>query len=253
MENYIVDDYIKSTSSEKVKRKRKVNILREKALALWDKDISAKEIAEVLELNDIQLQEVLGKQRIKKGYKSANSTNREKLTSSRVNRIANSRDKRIIELSKTMNMENIAKILNMSIELLKERYLALGLQIYTDEQIKKMREETQNLEENKEKKQNRIKNEKEKKQKAGSVVEEKEERPQEEEIDFNNFDEIKRKIRENIVGNNIKMASKIAKRALEEGNLGIKEKGKLEELVYIIENVKKRNPRNHHSQENESR
>ena len=141
MENYFIDDYIKSVSKDKVKGKRRREILREKALKLWDRDISASEIALILELSEEQLKELLGVQRIERGHKSRVMPSERKLTPRRVNSIANSRDKQIIELSKTMNMAKVAEILGISMDLAKERYLALGLPIYTEEELKKMEED----------------------------------------------------------------------------------------------------------------
>ena len=125
MENYIIDDYLKSVSEDKVKGKRKREALRKRALELWDKDIGASEIAEILELTEKQLKELLGVERIEKGHKSATIKAKEKLTPRRVNRLASDRDKQIIELSKTMNMEKVAEMLNISLELVKETLFSI--------------------------------------------------------------------------------------------------------------------------------
>ena len=227
MENYIIDDYLKSVSEDKVKGKRKREALRKRALELWDKDIGASEIAEILELTEKQLKELLGVERIEKGHKSATIKAKEKLTPRRVNRLASDRDKQIIELSKTMNMEKVAETLNISLELVKERYLALGLPIYTEEELRKMAEAE---------KERKMKN-KEEKPKGNRVEAQK---PEEQKIDLNNFEEVKRKIHESISEKNIERATGIAKRAIEQGNFGDKEKGKLQELVDLIETIRKR-------------
>lgn len=248
MENYFIDDYIKSVSKDKVKGKRRREILREKALELWDKDISASEIALILELNEEQLKDLLGIQRIERGHKSRVMPSERKLTPRRVNSIANSRDKQIIELSKTMNMAKVAEILGISMDLAKERYLALGLPIYTEEELKKMEEDKKerDIKDKEEKpKENEAKTEKneEKGNDLGKVENDvKQPEVQEEvvEVDINDFEDVKRKIHEYIVGKDIKTAIGIARRAIEQGSLEDKEKRKLEELVDIVESVKRR-------------
>lgn len=242
MENYIIDDYLKSVSEDKVKGKRKREVLRRRALELWDKDIGASEIAEILELTEKQLKELLGVERIEKGHKSATIKAKEKLTPRRVNRLASDRDKQIIELSKTMNMEKVAEMLNISLELVKERYLALGLPIYTEEELRKMAEaEKERKMKNKEEKPKGNRVEAQKPEEQESVkADVNQQKPEEEKIDLNNFEEVKRKIHESISEKNIEGATGIAKRAIEQGNFGDKEKGKLQELVDLIETIRKR-------------
>ena len=242
MENYIIDDYLKSVSEDKVKGKRKRDVLRRRALELWDKDIGASEIAEILELTEKQLKELLGVERIEKGHKSATIKAKEKLTPRRVNRLASDRDKQIIELSKTINMEKVAEMLNISLELVKERYLALGLPIYTEEELRKMAEaEKERKMKNKEEKPKGNRVEAQKPEEQESVkADVNQQKPEEEKIDLNNFEEVKRKIHESISEKNIERATGIAKRAIEQGNFGDKEKGKLQELVDLIETIRKR-------------
>lgn len=248
MENYFIGDYIKSVSGEKEKGKRKREILRKKALELWDKDISASEIALILELSEEQLKEVLGIQRIERGHKSRVMPSERKLTPRRVNSLANSRDKQIIELSKTMNMARVAQTLNISLELIKELYLALGLPIYTQEELRKMEEakKERDIKDKEEKpKENKAKTEKneEKGNDLGKVENDvKQPEVQEEvvEVDINDFEDVKRKIHEYIGRKDIKTAIGIAKRAMEQGDLIDKEKRKLKELVDLVESIERR-------------
>lgn len=248
MENYLISDYLKSISEDKAKGKRKREVLRQKALELWDKDISASEIALILELNEEQVKDLLGIQRIERGHKSRVMPSERKLTPRRVNSLANSRDKQIIELSKTMNMASVAQTLNVSLELIKERYLALGLPIYTQEELRKMEEakKERDIKDKEEKpKENEAKTEKseEKGNELGKVENDvKQPEVQEEvvEVDINDFEDVKRKIHEYIGRKDIKTAIGIAKRAMEQGDLVDKEKRKLKELVDLVESVEKR-------------
>lgn len=248
MENYLISDYLKSISEDKAKGKRKREVLRQKALELWDKDISASEIALILELNEEQVKDLLGIQRIERGHKSRVMPSERKLTPRRVNSLANSRDKQIIELSKTMNMASVAQTLNVSLELIKERYLALRLPIYTQEELRKMEEskKERDIKDKEEKpKENEAKTEKneEKGNDLGKVENDvKQPEVQEEvvEVDINDFEDVKRKIHEYIGRKDIKTAIGIAKRALKQGDLEDKEKRKLKELVDLVESVEKR-------------
>ena len=248
MENYLISDYLKSISEDKVKGKRKREVLRQKALELWDKDISASEIALILELNEEQVKDLLGIQRIERGHKSRVMPSERKLTPRRVNSLANSRDKQIIELSKTMNMASVAQTLNVSLELIKERYLALRLPIYTQEELRKMEEskKERDIKDKEEKpKENEAKTEKneEKGNDLGKVENDvKQPEVQEEvvEVDINDFEDVKRKIHEYIGRKDIKTAIGIAKRALKQGDLEDKARKKLEELVNLVEEVEKK-------------
>lgn len=244
MENYIIDDYLKSEDKGKVKKrgKGKGEILKIKALELWDKDIGASEIAEILELNEKQLKDLLGMQRIRKGYKSATTKAKEKLTPRKVNNLANDRDKQIMELSKTINMEKVAEMLNISLELVKERYLALGLPIYTKEELRKMAEaEKEKKMKNKEEKPKENRIEAQKTEEQEPVKEDvNQQKTEKEKIEVSNFEEVKRKIHECIIMKDIKKAIEIAKKALEQGELENKEKRKLQELVDLVEIVGKR-------------
>ena len=130
----------------------------------------------------------------------------------------------------------------------KERYLALRLPIYTQEELRKMEEskKERDIKDKEEKpKENEAKTEKneEKGNDLGKVENDvKQPEVQEEvvEVDINDFEDVKRKIHEYIGRKDIKTAIGIAKRAMEQGDLVKKKKRKLKELVDLVESVEKR-------------
>ena len=158
MDKYLLDDYNKKRGASSSVRERKMK----KALELYLNGLDKKEIAEVLEVTpktitdyfrwlrnngyitrekeeEIEEQRALELERIKAKKSKAEER---KLTHSKVGKIVNNRDKEIMKLYHDgLTIQEVAERMHMTLNQAKERYLALGLSIYTEEELKRMAEE----------------------------------------------------------------------------------------------------------------
>ena len=158
MDKYLLDDYNRKRGASSSVRERKMK----KALELYLNGLDKKEIAEILEVTpktitdyfrwlrnngyitrekeeEIEVQRALELERIKAKKSKAEER---KLTHSKVGKIVNNRDREIMELYHGgFTIQEVAKRMHMTLNQAKERYLALGLSIYTEEDIRRMAEE----------------------------------------------------------------------------------------------------------------
>ena len=158
MDKYLLDDYNKKIGASSSVRERKMK----KALELYLNGLDKKEIAEILEVapktitdyfrwlrnnghitrekeEEIEEQRALELERIKAKKSKAEER---KLTHSKVGKIVNNRDKEIMKLYHDgLTIQEVAERMHMTLNQAKERYLALGLSIYTEEELKRMAEE----------------------------------------------------------------------------------------------------------------
>ena len=158
MDKYLLDDYNRKRGASSSVRERKMK----KALELYLNGLDKKEIAEVLEVapktitdyfrwlrnngyitrekeEAIEEERALELERIKTKKSKAEER---KLTHSKVGKIVNNRDKEIMKLYHDgLTIQEVAERMHMTLNQAKERYLALGLSIYTEEELKRMAEE----------------------------------------------------------------------------------------------------------------
>ncbi len=264
MDKYLLDDYNRKRGASSSVRERKMK----KALELYLNGLDKKEIAEILEVapktitdyfrwlrnngyitrekeEEIEEQRAIELERIKAKKSKAGDR---RLTHSKVGKIVNNRDREIMELYHGgFTIQEVAKRMHMTLNQAKERYLALGLSIYTEEDIRRMAEE-----ENRRKarlgKAEKPKDEQEETRQEEEKEESKEEKPEEKrkaepkyfdpevfEILVNsvrNYNDLCDKIRSFIKLNENKRAIELARYFVEnEGFLTEKQKGKLVDLV----------------------
>ena len=158
MDKYLLDDYNRKRGASSSVRERKMK----KALELYLNGLDKKEIAEILEVapktitdyfrwlrnngyitrekeEEIEEQRAIELERIKAKKSKAGDR---RLTHSKVGKIVNNRDREIMELYHGgFTIQEVAKRMHMTLNQAKERYLALGLSIYTEEDIRRMAEE----------------------------------------------------------------------------------------------------------------
>lgn len=264
MDKYLLDDYNKKRGASSSVRERKMK----KALELYLNGLDKKEIAEVLEVTpktitdyfrwlrnngyitrekeeEIEEQRAIELERIKAKKSKAEER---KLTHSKVGKIVNNRDKEIMKLYHDgLTIQEVAKRMHMTLNQAKERYLALGLSIYTEEEIKRMAEE-ENRRKERLGKAEKPKDEQEETRQEEEKEESKEEKPEEKrkaepkyfdpevfEILVNsvrNYNDLCDKIRSFIKLNENKRAIELARYFVEnEGFLTEKQKNKLVDLV----------------------
>ena len=156
MDKYLIDDYNRKKSGQTEAAKKK----RLKALELYLHGLDKKEIAEILEVDvstvniyfqwlrsngyitleqeqEIETSRALELERIKE-----KSSGGGPLTINKVKKISNERDRQILKLhNEGFTLEKISEKLNLTLDQARERFLALGLSIYSEQELEQMREE----------------------------------------------------------------------------------------------------------------
>ena len=302
MDNYIIKEYIDSNSERKTKKRTIRNDVdsrrRARVIEIFEQAngfIGPEEIAEALDIDLKKIEGYLGKtriqmyERLKAGEDIAADDEEEtkvkrrrlqvsdtpveqskKLTPSRVKKLTNERNQRIIAMHLDgLSIEEIARKEMLTPDQAKEIFLSLGLSLYTREELlemqkqeaeeRKSREDAERLERKRKrqrdwvrKKRARIRAKKqEEKDKQRRADEEEEERKREEEtgvVLIRNFEDLKRAMRLLLKQGKSKQAIELGEHFLEEEDiLSGEEKAKLflsiEELKEIKEAYQRRERR----------
>lgn len=294
MDNYIINEFMNLDSQREPKKAVIKNDAdsrrRAKAIEIFEQSngfIGPEEIADILEIDIKRVEGYLGKTRIQryerikagedivvgdkkqtKGKKSrtpqvSNTSvdKAEKLTQGKVKKLAIERNFRIIAMHEEgLSMEEIASKEKLTPDQLKEIFLALGLSIYTREELlemqrqeaeeRKSREEAERLERTRKRKREWIRN------KRARIREEKERQRRkqegaEQEAVIRNYSDIRRKMRELISQRNSKGAIEFAERYLDDPNFLTKEeRSELLILVKYISEAKRSYQEQHQNHEN---
>ena len=156
MDKYLIDDYNRERAGQTEVAKRK----RLKVLELYLHGIDKKEIAEILEVDvstinsyfqwlringfitEEQEQEIEANRKLELERIKEKNSSRKILTANRAKKLANERDRQILKLhNEGFTLQKISEKLNLTLDQAKERFFALGISIYTEQELEQMREE----------------------------------------------------------------------------------------------------------------
>lgn len=169
MYNFIIDEFENSKPPRKEEGKKQHSLegkRRKSIITIFEQSgglIGPEEIADALDIDLELVKRILGVRRIEQyeilvGKKKPTIPKRdrrkkvnpsEEKEEEKLDRIIIERNKEIFELStQGMSLAEIHERTGMSIDLLKEIYMSLGLNIYTDEEIEEMRRQAESVSQN---------------------------------------------------------------------------------------------------------
>ena len=154
MDKYLIDDYNRERAGQTEVAKRK----RLKVLELYLHGIDKKEIAEILEVDvstinsyfqwlringfitEEQEQEIEANRKLELERIKEKNSSRKILTANRAKKLADERDRQILKLhNEGFTLQKISEKLNLTLVQAKERFFALGISIYTEQELEQMK------------------------------------------------------------------------------------------------------------------
>ena len=234
--------------SMKSKKESEINARKEKVARLYNEGKSTKEIAEELKVDVSTVRSYI--RDLKKAgiivddEQQNGEDNGSKMTKKMVNTLVGERNEKIKKLyEEGLTMAEVAKRVNLTPSQAKEIYLSLGLSIYTEEELERMRRQEEERVRRKEKR----KRKKQEEEQAKKVAEESRQAKNDEQEGpvLSSLVDIARKVKGYIKNGELEEAEKLSESYMGADFLSEEDKDKLNKLVDLIKSVRSKNKEGH--------
>lgn len=277
MENYLIEDYRRKQNQRKTLKNEVEHNKRKRAIKLFEDGLhDVGIIAEALETTEKTVREYLGETRLGRiddvtGEVTENPVGAEKTSKSKskktddsrmedkdskkenskpkkytekdAQKYSDERDQTIIMFSREgLSLSEVASKLNLTLNQAKERYVALGLPIYTKQELEEIRAEESRKKAKKSRRERNIKRKREREQRKGNREgKEAESHQTEEKNEARSFNDVKNMMYKAIKDRKSQKAMNLGRYYLTHADfLSENERKKLSEMVNIIELMRKK-------------